>query len=609
MTHDPIRSLVFRLTAVTLALLLVMATLASRLALHYFEQALFPELRLKAMGVAEVLSREIATALDYEIPLTQVPGLTAELAKALTQHPDIAYIALEDANQGLIADYGQRPAPFADGDLARAIGGYEIITPLTHRGEIQARLVMSLDPEWVAETSMDLILEVASVILVAVLIAFEVLLLVVNLSLAPVTSLAVSETGKTHQSRQRNLVFLRLPVFLFCLTEELSRPIIPIYAQHLAPTAPWLPPDLAVSAPITLFMLIWALSQPLGARFSGWSGRHVAFGTGAMIAALGLGLAALADHLLPFVYWRCMTAVGYGLVLIAAQGLVVDHTSSENRAAGLAMFIGALLTAGVCGPVIGGIVADQVGSTATLFLGAVLAILSALSLLVLFPPQARPRKTSSGLPVMGLALAPAITKLAVDKRFTALMILSAIPAKIAATGILFCLLPLLLAHSGADKAEIGRIQMMYFLAFILAAPLVANLSDRWQIRRGFIILGGLVTLVGLGWITLSDHSWGLALAVALFGIAQAMLSTPQLTLVTQIAARIRVADITAIGWYRLLERLGGAVGPLLVVSLASVWSYRQAALGIGLLCGVSALLFALIYRGASDPASRRENPA
>jgi MFS family permease len=31
--------------------------------------------------------------------------------------------------------------------------------------------------------------------------------------------------------------------------------------------------------------------------------------------------------------------------------------------------------------------------------------------------------------------------------------------------------------------------MMYFLAFIIISPLAATLSDRWQVRRGFIIGG------------------------------------------------------------------------------------------------------------------------
>lgn len=596
MIRDPIRTLVFRLTAVTLALLLILSLLASWLALHQFERVLFPELRLKAQGVAEVLTRQIDRALGYGVPLAELPGLSAALATEVAAHPDIVYIGVETPDHRILAAQGQRPAMPRRSAVA-APDDLEILAPLTGQHGLEAWLRLSLDPDWVAKASTDLILEVASVILISVLVAFEVLLLVAHLSLGRVRATGTPRAYRPGSGSPFNLVFLRLPVFLFCLSEEVTRPFIPTHAQALAPTAPWLPHDLAVSLPITLFMLIWALSQPLGARLSGRIGRRRAFILAALLSALGLTLTALTDHLLAFMAWRCLTALGYGLALITAQGMVVDHTKGHNRASRMALFIGALLAAGVCGPVAGGIITDEAGATTTLLVGAVLALMAAATLGLLLPKGER--HGPPGTPAWHRDLSPAIVKLARNQRFTALMAFSAIPAKVAATGILFCLIPLLLTESGADKAEIGRVQMLYFLFFIIASPLAANLSDRWQIRRGFIVGGGLATLAALIPLALVDQAWGPYLAIALFGAAQALISAPQLSLVTQIATRVRVAEITAIGWYRLLERLGGALGPLVVIGLAASGSYHEAALGIGLVCAGSALLFWLLYRRAS----------
>lgn len=596
MIRDPIRTLVFRLSAVTLALLLILSLLASWLALHQFERVLFPELRLKAQGVAEVLTRQIDRALGYGVPLAELPGLSAALATEVAAHPDIVYIGVETPDHRILAAQGQRPAMPRRSAVA-APDDLEILAPLTGQHGLEAWLRLSLDPDWVAKASTDLILEVASVILISVLVAFEVLLLVAHLSLGRVRATGTPRAYRPGSGSPFNLVFLRLPVFLFCLSEEVTRPFIPTHAQALAPTAPWLPHDLAVSLPITLFMLIWALSQPLGARLSGRIGRRRAFILAALLSALGLTLTALTDHLLAFMAWRCLTALGYGLALITAQGMVVDHTKGHNRASGMALFIGALLAAGVCGPVAGGIITDEAGATTTLLVGAVLALMAAATLGLLLPKGER--HGPPGTPAWHRDLSPAIVKLARNQRFTALMAFSAIPAKVAATGILFCLIPLLLTESGADKAEIGRVQMLYFLFFIIASPLAANLSDRWQIRRGFIVGGGLATLAALIPLALVDQAWGPYLAIALFGAAQALISAPQLSLVTQIATRVRVAEITAIGWYRLLERLGGALGPLVVIGLAASGSYHEAALGIGLVCAGSALLFWLLYRRAS----------
>ncbi len=401
-----------------------------------------------------------------------------------------------------------------------------------------------------------------------------------------------------------NLVFLRLPVFLFCLSEELSRPFLPAYAKSFAGEVPWLTPDMVVSLPITLFMLIWALSQPGGARFSERWGRSRAFTIGALLGSVSLALTAFAGSLAELMLWRCLTALGYGLVLITAQGIVVDHTTPRNRAAGMAMFIGALLAAGVCGPVSGGIIADQVGFRATFLLGALLALGSGLSVSLLLLRGRGAAQSAAGAaarPAMGSAL-----PLFRDFRFSALMVLSAIPTKIASTAFLFCLVPLLLTADGASKAEIGRVQMMYFVAFILVSPLAASLSDRWQARRGFIAAGGIGTLASCLPIIATQALWGPPLAIALFGLSQALVGAPQLTLVSQIARDGGLPETAAIGWYRLIERLGGALGPVTAMAVAVATSYREAMLGIGLLCGASALLFWILFRTGrpATPAAR-----
>lgn len=407
-----------------------------------------------------------------------------------------------------------------------------------------------------------------------------------------------------------NLVFLRLPVFLFCLSEELSRPFLPAYAKSFAGEVPWLTPDMVVSLPITLFMLIWALSQPGGARFSERWGRSRAFTIGALLGSVSLALTAFAGSLAELMLWRCLTALGYGLVLITAQGIVVDHTTPRNRAAGMAMFIGALLAAGVCGPVSGGIIADQIGFRATFLLGALLALGSGLSVSLLLlrgrgaaqaPFGAGAAAGAASRPAMGSAL-----PLFRDFRFSALMVLSAIPTKIASTAFLFCLVPLLLTADGASKAEIGRVQMMYFVAFILVSPLAASLSDRWQARRGFIALGGIGTLASCLPIIATQAMWGPPLAIALFGLSQALVGAPQLTLVSQIARDGGLPETAAIGWYRLIERLGGALGPVTAMAVAVATSYREAMLSIGLLCGASALLFWILFRTGrpATPAAR-----
>ncbi|PWC52495.1 MFS transporter [Azospirillum sp. TSO22-1] len=662
MTGDPIRALVLRLTVVTVAVLLLAAGGASWLTLSRFDAVFQPELARKADMVGTQLAAQIDRGLGYGIPLDRMPGLDRLFQEEEQRHADIAYLAASDPQGRVLASSGRPVAARVSGVAADRVEGrlaagfVDMALPLR-----TGWLHVGVDAAYLAKASTGLMLDVLSVVLVAVLLIFEILLLVVHLAMGRVLALRalveraaegdlraappeggtpeVAETtgafrrtldalNERHAAltarlgaldpadprRERaqallarfrfrepgaspmrpfNLVYLRLPVFLFCLSEELSRPFLPAYSKSFAPAVPWLTPDLVVGLPITLFMLIWAMSQPGGARMSERWGRGRAFLAGALLGSVSLALTATAGSLGELLLWRCLTALGYGLVLITAQGIVVDHTTLKNRAGGMAMYIGALLAAGVCGPVTGGIIADQVGIEATFLVGSALALGSGLTVTALLKRAGVPATAGNRAPLS------AGWPLLRTPRFASLMLFSAVPTKIAATAFLFCLVPLLLTSDGASKTEVGRVQMMYFVAFVLVSPLAASLSDRWQARRGFIALGGVGTLVSCLPLLLSGAWWAAPLGIGLFGLFQALVGAPQLTLVSQIARDGGLPETAAIGWYRLIERLGAALGPVVALWAAIVWSYREAMLAVGLLCGVSAVLFWLADRAAS----------
>ncbi len=697
--HDPIGALILRLTIVTVGVLLIAAGTASWLSLRSFDPLFQPELARKAQTVGELLTTQVNRGLAVQIPLNRMPGLGPLVEEEEERHADIAYVAITDPSGQIVAAAGaplvglkaMAPGRVSGSDDGRLVDGFiDVIHPLGDALSPSGWLHVGVDSAYLAKASTNLMLDVLSVVIVAVLLIFEILQLVVNLAMRRALALrlladraedgdfradlppnaaraggepdgsaaenadvrglldgvnaryaalsarvadAVRRFGPDDARVKRaqdglaalsarfrfrdperqasgapepaplNLVFLRLPVFLFCLSEELSRPFLPAYAASFASELPWLTPDVVVSLPITLFMLMWAVSQPSGARFSERVGRSRSFLVGALLGSLGLAMTAFASSLLALIVWRCVTALGYGLVLITAQGIVIDHTTARNRAGGMAMFIGALLAAGVCGPVSGGMIADLAGFRATFLLGAGLALSSGLAVCVLLlrgrSSPARTAAAAATRPAMGSAL-----PLCRDLRFPVLMLLSAIPTKIASTAFLFCLVPLLLTADGATKAEIGRVQMMYFVACIVVSPLAATLSDRWQMRRGFIALGGLGTLLSCVPIMATHALWGPPLAIAFFGLSQALIAAPQFTLVSQIAREGGLPETAAIGWYRLIERLGGAIGPVAAMTIAVLTSYREAMLGIGLLCGGSALLFWMLFTVRKTPVVR-----
>ena len=166
-----------------IAWLLGMAAWASWTAFQRFDPAFTPELARKAGTVGESLHAQMTRALDYGIPVDRMPGIDALFADEMRAHGDIAYIVLTAADGRVIASAGTRirvgdRLPTGPGPLVA--GFHNTTLPLLKSGETVARLNVGIDNAYLAKASVDLMLDVMSVLVVSVLITFEVLLLVVN---------------------------------------------------------------------------------------------------------------------------------------------------------------------------------------------------------------------------------------------------------------------------------------------------------------------------------------------------------------------------------------------------------------------------------------------
>jgi len=255
------------------------------------------------------------------------------------------------------------------------------------------------------------------------------------------------------------------------------------------------------------------------------------------------------------------------------------------------------MVASICGPSIGGILADNVGERATLGVAALLA-LGALPAIRMLPDPARETAPSARVPRL-----KEIAALLGNARFMLVTGLAAMPAKILLTGVCFYLVPLYIVSIGSSQAMAGRILMTYAVIMVVAGPVTAAWAStrermHWLVGGGLAVsgLGGLALLAGgqTGWVFL---------AVALVGLGQSMSISAQSALVGEhCEAEIRrIGEGTVYGVYRLLERLGNAVGPMLAAGLVVAVGYRQAFVVIGSAVLVCGLLFIAITQLARRP--------
>ena len=392
------------------------------------------------------------------------------------------------------------------------------------------------------------------------------------------------------------LMRLRAPLFLFLVAEDLSRSFMPLFTSTVYSPRPGLSQQLAVGLPIVLFMFIVAVLQPVLGRASERWGRRRTLLAGIALGVLAHGGAALAQTLVELLLWRGLAGAAWALVFVAGQGVVLDHSDARSRSQALATFVGVIMVSSVCGPSIGGILADGLGARATLGLAALLAALAGvLAWRGLAPDVPHARQAAR------LRWSDA-RQLARRRRFVVLCVAGAMPAKIVLIGFCFYLVPLVVLQLGGTLAMAGRLIMLYGVIMVLVTPLAAKWADRRH-RHAAAVLAGLMLSALAGVLPLALPGLaGVAAAVLLLGVAQAISIAPQSALVARVCQPeiALLGEGTVYGVYRLVERTGNALGPLLAAAVVQRWGYSEAFAAIGALAAVAALCFGATFGWAAE---------
>ncbi|MCB1955593.1 MAG: MFS transporter [Rhodocyclaceae bacterium] len=555
--------------ACLLPLLLAMAAFGM-VAREAFSEQLTPQ----AVRKAETLGAGVAGLVDEArhagFALDRLYGVDGALAELRARNPEIASVSVDDLQ-------GRR----LYGDGAEATGGGRALVALHDGAGDYGQLAFTIDPAFVSGMIGEMAIDVVVVLIVALVLAGE---------------LVRHAIGTGRQAADADLMRIRAPVFTFILAEELTRPCLPAYIGQLASDGSGTVAPLVVSLPIALFMLIVALGQPILGRWSERIGRRRALLAGALIGAAGFAGSALAGGLYALIAWRAVCALGYAIVFSAGQGYVLEQAGEAGRTRGFAVFVGAIMAATVCGPSIGGILADQLGQRAPFVVSALLCLV-ALAPMAGLARGARVAREAGARPE-GMA---GLLRLLANRRFAALVFFAAIPAKILLIGVLFYLVPLYVGELGHGQAMAGRLIMLYGLLMVILVPLAARHGEGFA-RRVALVGGGLAAAGagGLALVSLPGLAGLFALA-ALLGFGQALSISAQSALVGELCREeIATLGVDAVyGAYRMIERLGNVAGPLIAGILVAGGGYQGAFVVLGAAAVGCALLLRVSLGGSA----------
>ncbi|GAB1385551.1 hypothetical protein MASR1M59_06990 [Melaminivora sp.] len=557
-----------------------------------------PDQMAKAQAVARSSAALVARALEVGVPAQALVGVTEHAQALQAGSPEIAAL-------GVFTPDGRRLA-----GMAVAPGPWTVAAPVQLSGQSPpvAQVLLQLDPQVLARRLQATLLDMAFLGIICLLLALEWVAL--GLGTRGARALSVLEARRAGAARSpgswrpSGAAAVRPALFLFMLAEELTRPFLPTWARSLAPAQAGWPPEWLAGVPLTAFLLVVALLQWPLAAWSEQFGRRRGLLLGALLGAIAMAWAAWVPQFQALLAARVLGAVGFAMVFVSAQGAVIDGSSAADRARSLGQFVRAILVAGLCGPPLGGMAAQRWGAPGAFALAAGVALLAALVAWWQLPAQRPPAQ--AGLPQAGpgqQAQAGIGATLLHQPRLALLLLGCALPAKLLLAALCFYLLPLHLQDLGYGSAVTGRLQTLYPLVMVLLVPLAARQADRWQQRAAFVLAGGLLAGASamLAW---PGGSTPLALALVLLGlgVGQALSITPQSAMVADAARGLPGRQGAALlGVFRMTERGGSALGPLLGAALLPVLGFGPALAAIGALVMAGSLAYATALRCSGLP--------
>jgi predicted MFS family arabinose efflux permease len=366
----------------------------------------------------------------------------------------------------------------------------------------------------------------------------------------------------------RDIVRVRILTFIFMFASMLSRPFLPVYLGEIADRSSGLSAELSSSIPITVYLACMALCMPYAGRWSDRHGRRNSYMLGALLMAGGLLGTALAGNFWVLVFSRAVEGIGYAMLFMSCQGYVVDNTSAENRSRGVATFVSAIMVSEVCAPAVGGVLADSMGFRGVLSVAALLSIIALpLAWKLLSENGNTSNRKENDKSAAGYTGESSLLR---NSNFMTISIFAAIPSKILLSGFLIFLTPIVLVKFGSSTSEIGRFVILYGIIALLAMPLFSMMGDRYRCHFLLVIVGGLISGISMLPIAFEPSSRMLLLGILGLGLGQAMSISSQLTLISRSVQSVDGPEnaSSALGLFRLIERIGGALGPVIAGIIA-----------------------------------------
>lgn len=401
----------------------------------------------------------------------------------------------------------------------------------------------------------------------------------------------------------RNVVDMRLPLFLFVAAGELSKPFLPLYIKARLGSEVRFGEELLISLPLLTYLLSIAVLSPFARSLINRVGSRRVFLLAlapVIVSHIGLGV---GETLWEIALWLGLAGAAFALATIACQDYALGSVDGSEPGRAMGGFVAVVIGGTFCGTAVGGVLADRIGQSNVFLAGAVVVAVAGL---VAF--RMLGHDTAIRVEPVGGSIWRDIWRPFQSRRIMVLLLGVTIPANVLIAAFLWYLVPLLMGELAISASDTGRVMMTYYLCIILLGPIVAARAVSPGITLTLLVLGGGLSGGALLAVAAGISFWHVAFAVLACGVAHSMLRAPSMALSLRIAEEEFGASARQAlpGALLMVERLGSVAGLLAVAYLAGQFGFETAINATGAMALVGVLMFAILE--AARLFAGRKNP-
>ncbi len=602
-------------------------------ALRAFDAAIQPELDKRSRLIGTSIRDSMENTLEMGIPLGSVAGADQYLEDVLSEFGEVRSITLLTRSGEIVSHAGSvgisETSVVSRVASVGAKAGPSFSVPILNRNTLVGEVRIEIEPGYLRARLQNILLDIFVVGLVAILLAFELVVTVAASALGkPLDrmfkllnmqargdfshfvpeadggnlrrvlrrisdrALDLAERGKDVVTLKRlpqaYFVDVRLPLFVFSLATEISGAFLPLYARD-ASNPSWLAPELAATLPLIAYLAAIAVISPFGGTILRVVAPRTLFLLCIPLTSLAMAGVGLGQSALWISVWHGAMALVYAAAAIACQEYAIRTAPKGEDAQAIASYLFVILGGAFCGTALGGVLADRIGMEETFFVGAALVLISGIIGAFFLSGNVPPREVSAAKEI-GRTTRP--FAILFKHRVLALIFGVAVPMNVGMSVFIWYLTPLILDATGAQISDIGRVVMIYYLVPVLVGPTIARLADG---RVGYVpmlVVGTIVAGCALSSLYFGAGFWPMVGAVGFFGLGFAMCDAVVYAHIIRIAEEsglVGARDIS-LAALRIIVRLAAIAGLLVGGQLALSFDYVWLAIAIGILFFVGALL-------------------